>query len=113
MYFDPLYIVFALPGLLIGLWAQAKLSMAYEKYRRVGLSASLSGAEAAREVLDRAGLVNVPVGEVPGKLTDHYDPTKRHCSFHRKTFIAAQWQPWALPRMKRGTHCNIKWATAR
>jgi uncharacterized protein len=36
-----------------------------------------SGAEAAREILDRNGLRDVPVGEVPGHLTDHYDPTKR------------------------------------
>jgi Zn-dependent membrane protease YugP len=77
MFFDPMYIVLALPGLLVGLWAQAKLTMAYEKYKQVGLVAGVTGAEAAREVLDRAGLVNVPVEEVPGKLTDHYDPTKR------------------------------------
>jgi Zn-dependent membrane protease YugP len=77
MFFDPLYILFALPGLLIGIWAQAKLSLAYEKYRQVRLNAGLSGAEAARAVLDNAGLVNVPVEEIGGKLTDHYDPGKR------------------------------------
>jgi len=77
MIFDPIYWLFALPGLLVGIWAQAKLSAAYGKYSRVGLTSDLSGAEAAREILDRAGLVNVPVSEVGGHLTDHYDPAKK------------------------------------
>lgn len=77
MIFDPLYIVFMIPGLLLGLWAQAKLSSAYNKYIRVGVSSGLSGAEAAREILDQAGLQRVPVHEVGGRLTDHYDPMKR------------------------------------
>ncbi len=86
MFFDPVQILFALPGLLIGLWAQARLSMAYAKYRQVGLSSNLTGAEAAREVLDRAGLVNVPVEAVAGKLTDHYDPTKRALFLSEENF---------------------------
>ena len=76
-YFDPLYLWFALPGLLIGIWAQIKLSSAYRKYSQVPVESGMTGAEAAREILDRAGLNSVPVGEIPGRLTDHYDPTKR------------------------------------
>ena len=75
--FDPLYWLFAIPGLLIGIWAQIKLSSAYGKYSHVPVESGMTGAEAAREILDRAGLNNVPVGEIPGHLTDHYDPTKR------------------------------------
>ncbi len=77
MYFDPYYLVFMIPGLLLGIWAQIKLSSAYSKYARIGVASGMSGAEASREILDRAGLVNVPVQEVPGHLTDHYDPQKR------------------------------------
>lgn len=78
MIMDWKYIVFVmLPGLLIGLWAQMKLSFAFNKYSKVEVASGLTGAEAAREILDRAGLTDVPVGEVPGKLSDHYDPTKR------------------------------------
>ena len=77
MMFDSVYWLCVLPGLLIGIWAQMKLSSAYGKYSRVGLAAGLSGAEAVREILDRAGLVSVPVKEVGGHLTDHYDPAKR------------------------------------
>jgi len=66
-----------LPGLVIGLWAQAKLSSAYGKYSQVPVESGMTGAQAARAILDQAGLHDVPVQEVPGHLTDHYDPTKR------------------------------------
>src|SRR3984957_13712608 len=81
MYYDfhsmGLYWLFALPGLLIGIWAQVKLSHAYGRYSRVAVESGMTGAEAAREILDRAGLSNVPVEEIPGHLSDHYDPAKR------------------------------------
>ena len=93
MIFSPLYLLFALPGLLIGIWAQIKLSSAYGKYSRVPVESGLTGAQAAREILDQAGLNNVPVQEVPGHLTDHYDPTKRALflssdNFHGQTVAA-------------------------
>lgn len=69
--------MFLIPGLLLGIWAQIKLSHAYGKYSKVAVESGMTGAQAAREILDRAGLNNVPVAEVPGHLTDHYDPTKR------------------------------------
>jgi Zn-dependent membrane protease YugP len=75
--FDPVYFLFALPGLLLGIWAQTKLTSAYGKYSQIGVDSGMTGAEAAREILDRAGLVNVPVEEIPGHLSDHYDPTSR------------------------------------
>src|SRR5580704_16356996 len=75
--FDPVWFLFALPGLLLGIWAQVKLSHAYSKYSQVPVDSGMTGAEAAREILDHAGLHNVPVEEVPGHLSDHYDPTKR------------------------------------
>jgi Zn-dependent membrane protease YugP len=71
------YLIFMLPGLLLGLWAQAKLRSAYGKFSRVPVASGQTGAEAAREILDRAGLRNVPVEEIPGQLSDHYDPKKR------------------------------------
>src|SRR5271154_6207719 len=74
--FDPLYFLFALPGLLIGIWAQVKLSHAYGKYSKVAVESGMTGAQAARRILDDAGLNDMPVEEVPGHLSDHYDPTK-------------------------------------
>src|SRR5476651_1817564 len=75
--FDPLYFLFAIPGLLIGIWAQIKLSHAYGKYSKVAVESGMTGAEAARRILNDAGLNNVPVEEIPGHLSDHYDPMKR------------------------------------
>lgn len=77
MIFDTYGLLFAIPGLLLGIYAQIKLSAAYGKYSRVGTESGISGAQAARELLDRAGLPNVPVEQIGGHLTDHYDPTKR------------------------------------
>src|SRR5690349_22685747 len=77
LYMDPIHILFLLPGLLLGIYAQFRLAAAYGKYSRVGLAAGMSGAEAARTILDRAGLDGMPVEVVPGHLTDHYDPLKK------------------------------------
>ena len=92
--FDWHYWLFVmLPGLLIGIWAQVKLHHAYGKYSQVPVDSGMSGAEAARAVLDQAGLTNVPVEEIPGQLSDHYDPTKRalflsSANFHGQTVAA-------------------------
>ena len=75
--FNPVYWLFAIPGLLLGIWAQIKLSSAYGKYSQVPVDSGMTGAQAAREILDQAGLHDMPVQEVPGHLTDHYDPMKR------------------------------------
>ncbi len=74
---DPVWFLFAIPGLLIGIWAQMKLHHAYGKYSQVPVESGMTGAEAAREILDQAGLRDMPVEEIPGRLSDHYDPTKR------------------------------------
>lgn len=77
MYFDPIYWLFLIPGFLLGIYAQIKLSVTYKKYSRLATRSGLTGAQAAREVLDRAGLTGMPIREVPGRLTDHYDPIKK------------------------------------
>ena len=74
---DPLYWLFAIPGLLLGIYAQMRLSHAYGKYSQVPVESGLTGAQAARRILDDAGLNDMPVEEVDGHLTDHYDPAKR------------------------------------
>jgi Zn-dependent membrane protease YugP len=75
--FNPTWLIIVGPGILLGMWAQFKLSHAYGKYSQIPVDSGITGAQAARDILDRAGLVNIPVEEVPGRLTDHYDPTKR------------------------------------
>lgn len=68
---------YLLPGLILGIYAQIKLSAAYSKYVRIGVRSGLTGAQAARQILDHAGLSDVPIREIGGRLTDHYDPVKK------------------------------------
>jgi len=72
-----MYFVFALPALLLGLWAQFKVQTSFAKYSRVRSMVGMTGAEIARRMLDMSGLYNVKVEQVNGFLSDHYDPTKR------------------------------------
>lgn len=77
MFLNPIYILFSLPALLLGLWAQMKVRSAFEKYSRVRSWSGLSGAQAARRILDTNGLHDVAVEEVQGFLSDHYDPRSK------------------------------------
>ena len=72
MIFDPMYFVCIAPAFLLGLWAQSRVKSAYAKGRRQ--PAPLSGAAAARHILDSAGLQNIEIETVGGHLSDHYDP---------------------------------------
>jgi Zn-dependent membrane protease YugP len=76
-FFDPTYLLFMLPGLLLAMWAQAKTRGAYDKYSQVRNMQGLTGAQVARAVLDANGLQNVPIEETPGELSDHYDPSTK------------------------------------
>jgi hypothetical protein len=77
------FLLVMLPGLLIGIWAQVKLHSAFSKYSEVPVASGMTGAEAARRILNQAGLNAMPVEEVPGQLSDHYDPT------HRALFLSS------------------------
>lgn len=74
MIFDPMYFVFALPGLLLGFWAQSRVKSAFKKYSQVRTLRNMTGAQVARALLDAQGLYDVRIEEVQGILTDHYDP---------------------------------------
>jgi Zn-dependent membrane protease YugP len=71
------YLLFMVPGLLFMLWAQSKVKGSYQKYSQVQNAANISGAQAARRVLDSQGLQNVQIEQIAGQLTDHYDPRAR------------------------------------
>ena len=72
MFWDPMYFVVIGPALLLSLWAQFKVKSAYATAQQI--PAPLSGAAAARHVLDSAGLSDVAIEQVGGFLSDHYDP---------------------------------------
>ena len=72
MIFDPIYLIMMLPGFALALWAQSRVKSAFQAASQV--PARLSGAVAARHILDSAGLQDVGIEQTPGHLSDHYDP---------------------------------------
>ena len=71
---DIWYLVLVLPAFLVALIAQARVKSTFNKFNQYRTSASLTGAQAARRVLDANGLQHVRIEHVQGELTDHYDP---------------------------------------
>jgi hypothetical protein len=75
MIFDPMYFLFIGPPLLLGLYAQWRVKSTFASMSKV--PARFSGAQAARQMLDSDGLQSVAIEQVPGHLSDHYDPRSR------------------------------------
>jgi uncharacterized protein len=71
------YLLFALPGMLLSMWAQARITTAYAAGSRVPTSSGLSGADAAALVMKAGGVSGVPIEPVAGELSDHYDPSRK------------------------------------
>ncbi len=77
MYISPLYLLFSLPAVLLGLWAQWRVRAAVEKWSQVFTGRGATGAAIARTILNANGLSDVRVERVDGFLSDHYDPLSR------------------------------------
>jgi Zn-dependent membrane protease YugP len=76
MLFHPMdFLIFI--AFFLSLWAQFRVKGTFNRYADVPASSGMSGAEAARRMLDANGLSHIPVEHVPGTLTDHYDPISR------------------------------------
>jgi Zn-dependent membrane protease YugP len=74
-WWDPNYLIIIAPALILAAWAQWRVRSAYSAAQQV--PARLSGAAAARYVLDSAGLRDVQIEQVGGFLSDHYDPREK------------------------------------
>ena len=75
-YFDWTYILVVI-GLVLSLAASAKVNGTFSKYSRTWSRSGITGAEAVREILNANGIYDVTVRQVPGNLTDHFDPRSR------------------------------------
>lgn len=73
-YFDWTYLVLVLPAVLLAAWASANVNSTFKKYAKQRSRRGITGAEAARRVLDANGLQAVRIERISGNLTDHYDP---------------------------------------
>ena len=76
-FFDPLWFLIMLPPFIFMIYAQTKVSSAFKKYSKVANSQRVTGAQAARSLLQANGLANVKVEGVKSRLGDHYDPRKK------------------------------------
>ena len=75
-YMDPTYIL-VLIGVVISLWASAKVKTTYSKYSRVRSMSGLTGAQVADQILRANGIYDVRIEHVSGELTDNYDTKNR------------------------------------
>src|SRR3989442_2123817 len=63
--------------LVIGIWAQIRVSSAFSRWGKVRATSNITGAECAREILQAAQIHDVDVVETNDFLGDHYDPTSK------------------------------------
>ena len=76
-FFDPLYLMFMLPGLALSIWASYRTKSAFKKYSKVRSMMGHTGAQAAKAMLDRAGIYDVKITRSHGLLSDHYNPVTK------------------------------------
>ena len=74
MYIDTTYVILVLPAVLFAMWASSHVNTTFTKYSKQFNRRQLTGAQAARYVLDKNGCRDVRIERVSGNLTDHYDP---------------------------------------
>lgn len=87
--FDPLYFLFIGPALLLSLWASFRTRKAFTKYSQVRTLRGLTGAQAAKAILDRAGIYDVQVVPTHGMLTDHYNPTNKTLALSEAVYASS------------------------
>lgn len=75
--FNFTYLLFSLPALLFGFWAQAKVKNTFAKYSKVRTYTGATGAQVARHILDENGLQEVQIEPTNGVLSDNYDPRNK------------------------------------
>ncbi|MHB0876949.1 MAG: zinc metallopeptidase [Anaerolineae bacterium] len=89
LYFDPLYLIIALPALLLGLYAQFKVQGTFNKYLRVPNARGVTGVRAAEVLLSSAGLGHIGIEGTRGTLSDHYDPRGKVMRLSRPVAVSA------------------------
>lgn len=85
MYYDWTMLIL-LPALALSAWAQFKVKNTFETYSRVRSGRGLTARAAARAILDSYGLNAVPIKQIAGSLTDHYDPRDRSLALSESVY---------------------------
>lgn len=91
-FFDPT-IILVLIGVVISMWASARVNSTFSRYNKVRSATGMTGADVAKRLLNNQGIYDVTVRKVAGNLTDHYDPRTKTVnlseSVHDSTSVAA------------------------
>ncbi len=74
MFFWDISMIILIPGLLLAMYAQAKVSSTYNRYKKVTSHSGYTGAQFARKMLNDNGLYDVTITQISGRMSDHYDP---------------------------------------
>ena len=77
MFFDVYYLLLVMPAIILSIWASARVNSTFKRYSDQYAKSGLTGAMAARRILDQNGLAYVRVMQTNGHLTDHYNPKDR------------------------------------
>ena len=80
------FLLFIIVPLILGLWAQAKISNTYKKYSQIRARSGITGREAAAYVMRRFGIDDVSIVPIRGKLTDHYNPVSKQLALSEENF---------------------------
>ena len=77
LYFDPGFLLLMVPLVLLSLWAGSRVKGTFARYNQSPIRSGYSGAQAAQAILGAANIRDVSIEEVPGMLSDHYDPRQK------------------------------------
>ena len=100
MFFDPVYFIFILPGIILSLWASLKTKGTFSKYSEVASVNNVTGAEAARRLLNCSGIHDVRIEETSGFLSDHYDPTNKTLRLSHDVYNSTSLSAILLPHLQ-------------
>lgn len=80
------FLILIVPTLILGIYAQMRISSAYKKNVRIPSRGHITGREAAEAVMAKAGIRNVEIVPIRGHLTDHYDPVHRRLALSEENY---------------------------
>lgn len=86
---NPYYLIgtiFVVLAAGIAIYAQAKISFSYKRWKEVRNSRGITGAEVARQILDANGMSDMPIREISGELTDNFDPRSETVNLSREIY---------------------------
>lgn len=89
MIFDATYMLFVLPALALSLWASWRTRSAFKKYSKVRVVSGMTGAQAAKRLLDAAGISDVEIVPTRGTLSDHYNPVTKKLALSEPVYGTA------------------------